>query len=258
MDIYNCVMPIKRIPTGIAELDQILEGGYPAGHGLLVRGPPGAGKTILATHLLYRSCKDGRKCMLMLTHVNVENFLEQAENIGFDFRKCIESGKLLITKSFEIRSNKIHNASRLGSGIGFLEKDCVQSVQEIPDDVEVVVIDNLDMLSLYHTVEEFADKFFTINDILSNKRCTSLFLIGQEESQVKDSIAEHIAFGSINLYVSRDERTGKGLRQLYIPKMRCTNISLEPMSFRITPAGIKIEKIFQRDEVLRGALDLVV
>jgi KaiC/GvpD/RAD55 family RecA-like ATPase len=251
-------MHIKRITTGIAELDQILEGGYPAGHGLLVRGPPGAGKTILATHFLHRSCRDGKRCMLMLTHDNVESFLEQAESIGFDFRKCIENGKLLITKSFEIRTNKIHNASRLGSGIGFLEKDCVESVLEIPDDVEVVVIDNLDMLSLYHSLEEFADKFFTINDILSNKKRTSLFLIGQDGSGEKDSIAEHIVFGSINLYVNRDERTGKGLRQLYIPKMRCTNIALEPMSFRITPMGIKIEKIFQRDEVLRGVLDITV
>jgi KaiC/GvpD/RAD55 family RecA-like ATPase len=246
-------MHIKRVATGITELDQALEGGYPAGHGLLVRGSPGAGKTILATHFLHSSCRAGKRCMLMLTHANVESFLEQADNIGFNFSKCIENGKLLITKSFEIRTNKIHNASRLGSGIGFLEKDCVESVQEIPDDVEVVVIDNLDMLSLYHTVEEFADKFFTINDILSNKRCTSLFLIGHDGFGEKGTIAEHIVFGSIDLYANRDERTGKGLRQLYIPKMRCTNIPLEPMSFRITPSGIKVEKIFQRDEVLRDA-----
>jgi len=251
-------MNVQRVPTGISELDSLLEGGYPKGHGMLVSGPPGAGKTILATHFLHQSCKDGKKCMLMLTHVNVESFLEQAENIGFDFRRCLENGTLLITKSFEVRTNKIQNASRLGSGIGFVEKDCVENVQEIPDDIEVVVIDNLDMLSLYHNVEEFADKFFTINDLLSTKRCTSLFLIGQEESGIKHSIAEHIAFGSLMLYTNRDERTGKGIRQLYIPKMRCTNLSLEPVSFRITPSGIKIENIFQRDEILRDALDSTV
>ncbi|MEZ5335481.1 MAG: hypothetical protein R2741_09685 [Methanolobus sp.] len=90
-------------------------------------------------------------------------------SIGIDFQSCIDKGTLLITKSFETRTNKIYNAARHGSGIGFLEKDCVQIMQDIPDDVEVVVIDNLDMLSLYPSTEEFADKFFTINDILYSR-----------------------------------------------------------------------------------------
>jgi KaiC/GvpD/RAD55 family RecA-like ATPase len=108
-------MHIERIPTGIRELDEIIQGGYPLQQGILISGPPGSGKSILATHFLYRSCKDGKKCMLMLTHVNVESFLEQALSIGIDFHSCIEKGTLLITKSFEIRTNKIYNAARHGT-----------------------------------------------------------------------------------------------------------------------------------------------
>jgi KaiC/GvpD/RAD55 family RecA-like ATPase len=251
-------MPINRVPTGIRELDEILEGGYPAQQGILVSGPPGSGKSILAAHFLYKSCKDGKKCVLMLTQMNVESFLEQAESIGIDFQSCIEKGTLNISKSFETRTNKIYNAARHGTGIGFLEKDCVQSVQDIPEDVEIVVIDNLDMLSLYHSKEEFADKFFTINDILYAKKCTTLFLIGQEETGIKQAIAQHTSFGNIELHVSRDTVTGRGMRQMYIPKMRCTYLSLEPLNFRITKEGIRIERIFQRDEIIKDALEYVV
>ncbi|TQD27602.1 ATPase domain-containing protein [Methanolobus vulcani] len=251
-------MQINRVPTGIQELDEILEGGYPAQQGILVSGPPGSGKSILATHFLYRSCKDGKKCVLMLTQVNVESFLEQALSIGIDFSSCIEKGTLQINKSFETRTNKIYNAARHGSGIGFLEKDCVQSVQDIPDDTEIVVIDNLDMLSLYHDMEEFADKFFTINDILFDKKCTTLFLIGQEESGQKLAIAQHTSFGNIELGVIKDSVTGKGMRQMYIPKMRCTYLTLEPLNYKISNQGIKIEKIFQRDEIINDAMKSII
>jgi KaiC/GvpD/RAD55 family RecA-like ATPase len=251
-------MQIKRVPTGIEELDGILEGGYPAQQGILISGPPGSGKTILATHFLHRSCQDGKKCVLMLTQVNVESFLEQALSIGIDFSSCIEKGTLEITKSFETRTNKIHNAARHGSGIGFLEKDCVQNVQDIPDDVEFVVIDNLDMLSLYHNMEEFADKFFTINDILYDKKCTTLFLIGQEENGEKLTIAQHTSFGNIEMSVVKDSVSGRGMRQMYIPKMRCTYLSLEPLNFKISNQGIKIEKIFQRDEIINDAVNSII
>jgi len=42
----------ERVPTGIAGLDEILDGGLPAEHVHLLEGDPGAGKTTLAWQFL--------------------------------------------------------------------------------------------------------------------------------------------------------------------------------------------------------------
>ena len=44
---------MKKIPTGIAGLDNMLNGGLPSRRSILVCGGPGAGKTILSWQFLY-------------------------------------------------------------------------------------------------------------------------------------------------------------------------------------------------------------
>src|SRR5687767_16018960 len=48
-----------RRATGIPGLDDILNGGFPAGHRYLVEGDPGAGKTTLAPQFLLHRTKQG-------------------------------------------------------------------------------------------------------------------------------------------------------------------------------------------------------
>src|SRR5262249_47112293 len=44
--------PLERLPTGIAGLDDIMEGGLPADHMYLLEGDPGTGKTTLALQFM--------------------------------------------------------------------------------------------------------------------------------------------------------------------------------------------------------------
>ena len=49
----------ERVQTGIAGLDDILNGGLPQGHLFLVEGDPGTGKTTLALQFLLEGVRRG-------------------------------------------------------------------------------------------------------------------------------------------------------------------------------------------------------
>jgi len=47
------VSGIKRVPTGISGLDEVLGGGFPRGSLVILAGNPGTGKTIFSATFLY-------------------------------------------------------------------------------------------------------------------------------------------------------------------------------------------------------------
>jgi replicative DNA helicase len=55
---------LRKIATGVAGLDDILEGGFPAGRTTLISGGPGTGRTMLGLEFLYRSALAGKLFIL--------------------------------------------------------------------------------------------------------------------------------------------------------------------------------------------------
>ncbi|TLZ95898.1 MAG: circadian clock protein KaiC, partial [Methanobacteriota archaeon] len=47
----------ERAPTGLPELDGMLEGGFLTGSLITLTGRPGTGKTIFGSHFLYHGAK---------------------------------------------------------------------------------------------------------------------------------------------------------------------------------------------------------
>jgi circadian clock protein KaiC len=86
-------LPEVRLSVGVAELDQMLGGGLPRGYSLLVAGPSGSGKSILAAAFLAEGAKQGETGVIAA-------FEQRAGRSGYGtLAPLIESGRIGVVET---------------------------------------------------------------------------------------------------------------------------------------------------------------
>ncbi len=122
-DPADTVVPLRRMPTGVPGLDEVLKGGLFGGAAYIVRGTPGAGKTILANQICMHHVQQGGRALFvtllaesharMLQHMGQLDFYEPGvvpDKLYYvsGFRELEEQGLkgLMDLLRREIRSHK--------------------------------------------------------------------------------------------------------------------------------------------------------
>ena len=86
----------NRVPTGIVELDALIEGGLRDGKTYLVVGQPGTGKSVLSLQYLVRGLMEKEKWLYVAIDEKPADVIEQATSLGWDLAPFIESKEFLI------------------------------------------------------------------------------------------------------------------------------------------------------------------
>jgi circadian clock protein KaiC len=73
----------RRVSTGIADLDALIDGGYYPGGSALVAGPPGVGKTIAALHFLRAGALHGERGLFAAMQENPVQLARTAAGFGW-------------------------------------------------------------------------------------------------------------------------------------------------------------------------------
>lgn len=75
---------LERIATGVPGLDEVLKGGFYEGAVYIVRGTPGAGKTILANQICFHHARQGKRALFVtLLAENHARMLQHLEQMSF-------------------------------------------------------------------------------------------------------------------------------------------------------------------------------
>ena len=90
------VTPLPKLGTGIVGLDDVLCGGFPKGRNTLIKGGPGAGKTIFALQFLVRSALRGTPGIFITFEERTELVRVNAATLGWDLAALERSGLLFM------------------------------------------------------------------------------------------------------------------------------------------------------------------
>lgn len=94
-DMGNTV-GIRKTPTQIEGLDEILHGGLPQGRVTLVGGGPGSGKTLLGLEFLCRGAQSGHPGIFLSFEETTENIRQNTLSFGWDLPSLEKAGKLFL------------------------------------------------------------------------------------------------------------------------------------------------------------------
>jgi circadian clock protein KaiC len=82
----------ERLSVGIDEIDDMLGGGLPAGDSVLVDGPSGTGKSVLAAHFIAEGGQQHEPGLVVLLEEQPARFVARADAFGLEFGQLVADG----------------------------------------------------------------------------------------------------------------------------------------------------------------------
>ena len=120
----------QSLASGSHELDALLGGGLPRGTSILVTGPAGTGKSVLATQYACAAASRGEKVRFYLFDERLGTFALRAEGLGMDIREFVADGRIGLCQVEPTERSP-----------GEFAHDVVRAVED--DGVQIVVIDSI-------------------------------------------------------------------------------------------------------------------
>lgn len=232
-----------RRSTGVKKLDEIMGGGVPQGHAILVSGNTGTGKTILAMQFIVKGLEEAEAGVYVCLEEPVMQVKKTALGHGWDFGRYEKEGKLsfVTTNLIDISNDKL-----LYQIIKTIEKTGARRL----------VFDSISSLMSGAMDEEEVRQFLLqLAGYLKSKGVTSYLNylspanFGAAKGQLLGSLKTSVMrLSSVTdgilmlLFVERGQRIKKTLSVL---KMRGSPHSKDIFQYDIQKGGIKIGEKFE-------------
>ena len=227
------MMASNRVKTGISGLDEMLQGGLPENHIVLVMGSFGTGKTTLGLQFLVEGLRQAEPCIFISLEEDKDSIMKNAATFGWDLTPALEAKKLGVFKL---------EPSDAKTTIMRIKSELPKFIKSFG--AKRVVLDSVSLLNMMFSDEnERRSNLFNLCQLLRTTGATSLLTAEVKDDNPRssrDGLAEYTADGVLLLQSDENKEGGEVQLTIRIMKMRRTAHSRRVKPYSITDKGIVV------------------
>jgi KaiC domain protein len=226
-------MASNRVKTGISGLDEMLQGGLPENHIVLVMGSFGTGKTTLGLQFLVEGLRQAEPCIFISLEEDKDSIMKNAATFGWDLTPALEAKKLGVFKL---------EPSDAKTTIMRIKSELPKFIKSFG--AKRVVLDSVSLLNMMFSDEnERRSNLFNLCQLLRTTGATSVLTAEVKDDNPRssrDGLAEYTADGVLLLQSDENKEGGEVQLTIRIMKMRRTAHSRRVKPYSITDKGIVV------------------
>ena len=227
---------LRKATTRIAGLDEVLNGGLPAGQTTLISGGPGTGKSILGLEFLYHGAAAGEPGIFVTFEERTPAIRQNALTLGWDLAPLEQAGKLFLMEAHVDPQAVLSGEFNLKGLIAIINGKATAMK------ADRIVIDALDvLLRLFDDPARERNELYVLHDWLIDHDMTAVLTVKTAKDDQSSGRYEFLDFMA-NCVIYLDQRvTGQiATRRLRVLKYRGSGFGRNEYPFCITDEGITI------------------
>jgi KaiC domain protein len=223
---------IPRLDIGIEGLDEMIQGGVPRKHLLVVIGSAGTGKTTFGLQFLHHGLQTGENCVFITLEQSREAIVATGNERGWSFEKFEDEGRLAI-----VDLDPVEMANSLDN----IQAELPELIEDFGADR--LVLDSVSLLEMmYDDQAKRRTEVFDFTRSLKKAGVTTFLTSEASESNPyasRHGIIEYLTDAVFVLQYVRGE-TQETRLAVEIQKIRNANHSREQKPYEMTDEGISV------------------